>query len=246
MPDIRNDIIKNSYDGLNCIWMASGSIDFSLCEKDYICEDCPLDKIMRNLFSDDGRVGNINFNLYDLEFLDRIINKIENSSYDSRLIYFNNNVVVKHIFSNIYYLGLNPIFVSLLDNVTAIREYLKRVYFLKGQKILVIDGDWGSFTVSTPVNFMLLDKLNWKLEDLISKNWLALVLLNQQEIDDGKLSCCLWQKGQFKALKLLNDYKNCCLKINSISDKSAVKINSLFQLIGKDEYLKMLNCYCDE
>lgn len=246
MPDINNDILQHSYEGMNCIWGASGIINFCSCDNNFNCDECALDKILKNLFTEEGQVKSKYYDISDTEFIDKIIIKIKNLRYDEKLIYLKNNMVLKHIFSNIYYLGFNPVFVSLLDNITSIKEYMKRIYFVKGTTLMNIEGEWGSYTVKAPVNFLLLDKISHSHEEIISDNRIALVLLNQEEISEGKLSCIVWNNERLKILKLLDEYKSCCLKINTLPSFREEKINSFYKLIGKSEYIKLLNLQDNE
>ncbi len=246
MPGINNNILLNSYDGLDCIWMASGIIDSCLCNYNFNCDECATDKILRNLFTEEGQIKGNCFDISDTGFIEQIIYKLEHLHYDEKLIYLKNNLILKHVFSNIFYLGFNPIFICLLDNVISVKEYMKRVYFIKEGTIMTVEGEWGSYFVKSPVNFLYLDKLYNTPQDILSNNRIALVLLNQEEVSDGILSCFVWNNIRLKILKTLNDFKECCLKINSLPGDKKHKINSLYKLIGKSEYIKMLELCPEE
>ncbi len=246
MPGINNNILQVPNDGLHCIWTASGIIDCCLCGYNYLCEECATDKILKNLFTEEGRLKSSCCDVSNTAFIEKIINILEHLTYNKKLIYLKNNLVLKHVFSNIFYLGFNPIFLGLLENITGIKESMKRVYFLREGTIMAFEGEWGSYSIKTPVNFLFLDKLYKTYNDIISNNRFALVLLNQEELTDGVLSCFVWNKIRLKILKQLNDFKECCSKINLIPGDKKESINSLYKLIGKSEYIKMLNLIPDE
>jgi hypothetical protein len=194
---------------------------------------------MKNLFGDSDKMSN--YKLRDIAFIDVIIHKIEETNYDSKIIYLQNNLVVKNIYANIYYLGINPLIANLFENLTQVREYMRRVYFVNDNKILSIDGEWGSISLTSSINFLLLDKLNWSPEAILTNKWIALVAVNQNELTDVKLSHNQFQLQQVKILNMLNEYRDCCLCIKSDLNDKGEQIKYFYQLIGKDEYIKILN-----
>jgi glycine cleavage system H protein len=46
-------------DGQRCCWMTAGVLSYQLCDRDYDCDDCPLDAAMRKRFSrqEDSNTG---------------------------------------------------------------------------------------------------------------------------------------------------------------------------------------------
>lgn len=239
MVTLSQNIYENAIGGLDCIWIGSNIIEDKLCNRKFDCENCPLDKVMKNLFGDSDKMSN--YKLRDFAFIDAIIHKIEETNYDSKIIYLQNNLVVKNIYANIYYLGINPLIANLFENLTQVREYMRRVYFVNDNKILSIDGEWGSISLTSSINFLLLDKLNWSPEAILTNKWIALVAVNQNELTDVKLSHNQFQLQQVKILNMLNEYRDCCLCIKSDLNDKGEQIKYFYQLIGKDEYIKILN-----
>jgi hypothetical protein len=239
MVTLSQNIYENAIGGLDCIWIGSNIIEDKLCNRKFDCENCPLDKVMKNLFGDSDKMSN--YKLRDFAFIDAIIHKIEETNYDSKLIYLKNNLVVKNIYANIYYLGINPLIANLFENLTQVREYMRRVYFVNDNKILSIDGEWGSISLTSSINFLLLDKLNWSPEAILTNKWIALVAVNQNELTDVKLSHNQFQLQQVKILNMLNEYRDCCLCIKSDLNDKGEQIKYFYQLIGKDEYINILN-----
>ncbi len=239
MVTLSQNIYENAIGGLDCIWIGSNIIEDKLCNRKFDCENCPLDKVMKNLFGDSDKMSN--YKLRDIAFIDVIIHKIEETNYDSKIIYLQNNLVVKNIYANIYYLGINPLIANLFENLTQVREYMRRVYFVNDNKILSIDGEWGSISLTSSINFLLLDKLNWSPEAILTNKWIALVAVNQNELTDVKLSHNQFQLQQVKILNMLNEYRDCCLCIKSDLNDKGEQIKYFYQLIGKDEYINILN-----
>jgi hypothetical protein len=224
----------------DCIWMASNTIDYQVCEKEFDCENCTFDIILKNLVSKDSSKNQSDPVLNEADFLDKIISKLEDLKLDSKLIYLKNNLVLKHLFANIYYLGINPVTLSLLDSIKSVKEYMKKVYFNVDQTIVILEGEWGQFTIKAPMSFLLLDKLNWTPEDIVNRQWLTLIVINQSEIIDSQISAEDWKIEKAKFLKILIEYKDFCLKIDPSLLVTNEKIKYIYQLIGKTEYLKLL------
>jgi hypothetical protein len=230
----------------DCIWMTSNIIDYQACKKNFDCENCTLDKILKNLGSVENLKSRGNIILNGTDFLDKIIGKLEATNLDPKLIYLKNDLVLKHLFANIYYLGINPVILNLLDNIGSVKDYMKKVYFNTGQTIVVLNGSWGELPVKAPMSFLLLDKLNWTPEDIVNRQWLALIVINQAEIIDAQISGEEWKVEKFKALNALYEYKECCLKINPSLLAAGEKINYIYQLTGKAEYIKLLNAVAND
>ncbi len=232
---------EKMFTDLNCIWMISNLIGVKLCDKRFECDSCPLDIIMRNLTDSDSKKITNKLELCDTAFLDRIIDGISAADYQSNIIYLANSWILKHLYANIYYLGINPIVTPLLDDLTGIKEYMKRVYFIKGQKLLVMEGAWGKISLAVPMNFLLLDKLNWTPEEINANKWIALIVVNQNEIQDAAISADQWKNDKAKLTGLFREYKESCLLISSYNGDKGKKLNKFYQLIGSSEYIKLLN-----
>ena len=239
MVTMNQNIYDNSAGGLDCIWVGSNIIEDKLCDLKFNCENCPLDKVLKNLLPESEKQNC--YQLKDTAFIDIIIHKIKETRFDSKVIYLKNNLIIKNIYANIYYLGINPLVSNLLENIIQIKEYMRRVYFVKDNKILSIEGDWGVFNLTSSINFLLLDKLNWSLEAISENKWIALVAVNQNEISDVILSHNQFQIQQVKILNMLNEYRDCCLCIKPDLNANGFKIKYFYELIGKDEYINILN-----
>ena len=118
---------------------------------------------------------------------------------------------------------------------------MKRVYFIKDNKIIAIVGEWGTFTLKSSLNFLLLDKLNWAPEEILSNKWIALVAINPIEITDVKLSSSHVKMQQTRILNLLSEYRENCLCINTGINDNAEKVKYFYQLTGESEYIDILN-----
>lgn len=229
------------YSDLKCIWTISDLIGIKLCDQKFDCENCPLDIILRNVTDKNTNKVKKHYSLKNTEYLDKMLEKIESCGIDNSLIYLKNNWVLKHLYANIYYLGLNPAIVPLLENISGIKEYMKKVYFIKDQKILIVEGEWGNIALPAPINFLLLDKLNWKPEEITACKWIALIAVNQEEIRDSVISTDQWKLDKSILINLISEFKDCCMMIKTEHNSEGSKINYLYRLIGNTEYRKLLN-----
>ncbi len=238
--------LKNLYNEemnakLNCTWMISNMVGIKLCDKKFECETCPLDIIMRNINGDGSNTRRKSLELNDTSFIDRIINGMNAADYQANLIYLKNNWIVKHLYANIYYMGINPVITPILDDLISIQEYMKKIYFTKDQKLLVLEGDWGKLPLSVPMNFLLLDKLNWSPEEINANKWIALIAANQNEIQDAEISVDQWKTDKANLINLLSEYKENCQIISWHKEDKGETINKFYQLVGCIEYTKLLN-----
>ncbi len=244
------NLIQNKDSGndgeLNCLWMDANIDEYLLCEKDFDCESCVIDKILSNLSNaKDGKESN-QLVLGNTDFIDNTIYDMERMNLESQMIYLKNDLVLKHLFAGIFYLGINPLTVRLLENVDQVKEQMKRIYFVKDQTIISFVGEWGNLTFKSPMNFLLLDKLNWTFDDIKTRQWIALVLVNQSEILETQLSGVEWQTEKLNTITLLKKYKYGCSKIIDSSKQAGKEIKFFSQLTGKDEYLKILRHFFNE
>ena len=105
---------RNRSEDLHCIWMASNHVAYKLCDKEFDCENCDFDKAIRNLSVQNNFNGNEESKHKDI--LIDTISKIENEFYDEKLIYLNNQLIIKKLFGPTYYLRLNPLLSPLFDD----------------------------------------------------------------------------------------------------------------------------------
>jgi hypothetical protein len=238
MADRKNGNIK-SFQDLKCIWMSSGIVDYKLCDKNFDCEDCQFDKVIRNLSVDPKQKSFYADN--EVSILDSLINKVKSQVFEPKNIYLKGHLVVKHLFANTYYLGINPCIMLFLDNINSVKDGGHQGYILKNQALFRVEGEWGYITFTSPMNFTLLDKLNFNPEDIFTNKWFAIIGTNQPEITTARISKELWHSQHANSLKLLNDYKMDGPKIGTTLMDGGSPIKNLNRFLGNTEYLKLLS-----
>jgi len=196
---------KNNFQGssgeLNCIWMTSELVKYKLCDKEFDCENCEFDKVFRNLsikMNDKNNPGTKNKDL-----VERLIKRIENENYDDKVLYLKNQLIMKNLFGNAYYLGINPVVHYLLDDFSYIHEFNSNE-IKRDQIIFTLEGKWGIKQFISPINFMIIEKLN--LSQFKLNQWYAVILFNEADIENFRISQEEWNKEKNTTLSILKDY----------------------------------------
>ncbi len=166
----KNVYKSNNYEMMKCIWMASGIIEYKLCDNQFDCENCSFDKVIGNLSNEKEIQFNGITNVANI-----IFDKLQSIRYDDKIIYLKNNFIAKEICHDTFYLGINPIFVSFLDIVRSTMVYESGKNIFTGQQIIQILGEWGSVSLSAPMNFLIYDKVGDPTDNPFKSQWFAII-----------------------------------------------------------------------
>ena len=231
---------KNNFQGppgsLNCIWMASELVKYKLCDKEFDCENCEFDKVFRNL---SVKVNDKNDpDLQNNDLIERLLKRIENESYEDKIIYLKNQLVLKNLFGNAYYLGINPVVLYLLDDFSRIHEFNNNE-IKREQIIFTLEGKWGIKQFISPINFIIIEKIN--LSQFKLNQWYAVVLFNEADIENFSLTKDEWTKEKNTTLSVLRENVVKNPSIGQSMMDGGEKIKYLHQYLGSKEYLKLLN-----
>jgi hypothetical protein len=232
----QNETSGNNYHALKCIWMASGLIEYKLCDKQFDCENCPFDRVIRNFSNEEENLNTGMPNIINI-----ILNKLRCIKYDEGIIYLKNNLIARQILPNTYYLGVNPILISFLDNVGIMMECGAGKNVLHGEPIIQFFGEWGTINLPAPMNFSIYDKVNNPADDPMIAKWIAIIGAIPQEISLGKLSKEGWNDLHSRSLELVEEIKLAYSKIGITMNDGGSQIKYFHQLIGKDKYIEILN-----
>jgi hypothetical protein len=238
MSDKKNGTNKTFQD-LKCIWMSSSVVEYKLCDKDFDCENCQFDKVIRNLAVDSKQQITTGEN--PVSVLDSLIKKVKNQVYEPKNIYLKSQLMVKHLFADTYYLGINPHILLFLDNINSVKDAGHQGYILKNQALFKVEGEWGYITFTSPMNFTLLDKLNLNAEDILSNKWFAIISIDQSEISTARIARDAWYTNQVNSLSLLNEYKQNTPKIGATLLDGGIPVKNLNRFLGNTEYIKVLS-----
>ncbi len=230
---------QNSSNNMNCIWMTSELVKYKLCDKEFDCENCEFDKVFRNLsvkMNDNLPKAGLG-DAQNGDLLERVIKRIENETYDNKVLYLKNQLVIKNLFGNAYYLGINPVVHYLLDDFDTIHEFNNNE-IKRDQIIFTLEGSWGVKQFVSPINFMVIEKINFSQFKL--NKWYAIILFNETDKDDFWISEKEWYRKKNIALADLKELLADKPHIGQSMMDGGEKIKYLHQYIGSKKYFKLL------
>jgi hypothetical protein len=170
-----------------------------------------------------------------------ILNKLQSIKYDNKIIYLKNNLIAKEICHDTFYLGINPILISFLDTVSFLSVYESKKNILTDQQVIQILGEWGSISLSAPMNFMIYDLLDFPIDKLLTMQWVAIIGAVDQEISKGMVHQEEWMTMHANSISIIEEIKSNTPKIGNTMLDGGTKIKFLHQLLGKKRYLDILN-----
>ena len=223
---------------MNCIWI--GLLKHKLCSREFDCGNCEFDKVFRDLSAkmDDNDTTTRSVNIQSEDMLESLITKIEHETFDETVLYLKNQLVIKNLFGNAYYLGVNPILLYLLEDFDSIQDFYN-TEIKRAQTIFLLKGKWGMKQFISPINFMIIKKINFS-EFKLNK-WYAIILFNELEKENVLLSERDWLKEKNNILTTLKEYKYNKPQIGQSMLDGGEKIKYFHQYIGNKKYLKLLD-----
>jgi len=232
----KNVYKSNDYKMMKCIWMASGIIEYKLCDNQFDCENCSFDKVIQNLSNEKEIQFNGITNVANI-----IFNKLQSIKYDNKIIYLKNNFIAKEICHDTFYLGINPILMSFLDTVSSMMVYECGKNIFTGQQIIQILGEWGSVSLSAPMNFLIYDKVGDSTDNPFKSQWLAIIGVVHQEISSCNLYQEEWDKMHERAISIIEEIKSHAPTVGETMMDGGIQNKFLHQLVGKKKYLNILD-----
>ncbi len=233
---MENNNRRRSED-LHCIWMSSNHVAYKLCHKEFDCENCDFDKAIRNLSAINNFDGKDEDNHKDI-LLDTI-SKIENETFDEKIIYLENQLIIKKLFGPTYYLGLNPLLLPLFDDEVSLEGFEEDI-ISKGQFLFKINGKWGEKNFYSPLNLILIEKLNFNKGQLPLNNKLAVILMNDFEDSICSMEINDWNIRKNSSIQLLKSFVKSKPDIGQSLMDGGEKIRYLHQYLGTAKYFKLL------
>jgi hypothetical protein len=225
---------------MNCIWMSSDLVNYKLCDRDFDCENCEFDKVMMN-FSvklPENQTVKPDANVKEEDLLEKLIKRIESETFDEKVIYLKNQLVLKNLFGNAYYLGINPILIYLLDDFSSLHEFNNNE-IKRDQIIFTLEGSWGLKKFISPIDFMIIEKINFSQFRL--NKWYSIVLFNGIDRDENLLSLEEWTRKKYEALSTLKKHLKKNPEIGQSMMDGGKKTKFLYQYLGKNVYQNLLN-----
>jgi glycine cleavage system H lipoate-binding protein len=238
------DYSFNTYEDMKCIWMAGNLVEYKLCDKSFDCENCPFDKVIRNLCSEKiTELETVVFGFERKDILTYVIDKLKNIKYDENLIYVDKKFILKHLFDETYYLGINPLMLALLDNITSV-DYLNIDNNVsRSQSAFSLKGSWGSITFNSPFSMRIVEKLNFLEKRSSPHKWIALAAVNKESVNKTKLTGEEWKRQKLNVINMIEKYRYSYPEVGPTLQDGGKPLSFIYQLIGKKEYLNLLKSF---
>jgi hypothetical protein len=225
---------------IKCIWMSSNIIEYKLCDRNFECDNCIFDKVMRNLSNELQNELNEKSKLGRMNLLDRLINIIAMQEANGKTIYLKNQLRVKYLFGDNYYLGFNPVFMSLLDNITSIKNFEDKNIYKMNERFFTLSGDWGSINLQAPMNLILTDKIHFSPGEIAKHNWFAIISAKDKDISAASISVNDLQKEQLDVISFLNNYRNQFQGVGETLYDGGKEVQFIYQAVGKKNYKNLI------
>lgn len=230
-----------NYNSMKCIWMSSNTVEYKLCDKNFDCDNCVFDKIMRNINLEEPGSGSEIKKDSDPNIVRRKINLLKSIRYTPGYNYLNNSIILKKLFGKTYYLGLDKSAYLFLDTLKEYELQSAGSGIKKGSSLLKLWGEWGEAEVVSPINFLIVDKLKHNIGDVKVNSWLSLVDADPEEIRKSELNEEDYSGNlselENKLLEIENEYNYLGERLND----GGIRLNYLYQVTGIEKYKSFLN-----
>lgn len=229
--------------GRKCIWMEADVVAYKLCDKNYDCERCSFDFIMRNSWMERTDAGEAILKFGNNHVVDRVISEIAGLSYDNEFIYLKNNLVLKHMFGGVYTIGLSGALAVFLEDIDSVELIPSYGMIKNNDTVLEIKGKWGSKIIHSPMNFTLLQKMKIDPDDLPEDNWFGVISVTEVELTCANYPAVNARENNQRIIARLYDYMKTEPEAGHTMLDGGLKCNYLYEILGKDEFSKFLNDY---
>lgn len=222
----------SSFEGLQCIWMKSGLVEYKLCDKNFDCDNCYFHSVMRNK---QAVVEDSKYN-----YVNNLLHTITSALKERGVIYINGGFTLKKLFNDTYFIGISKLITDLLkvDSVTVIDGHKKN--YEQGEPFLTVTGSWGTKTINAPFRFTMLD-LNTKSGPFKpGSKWAGMI-----EVQDECLKPHISSDDDYKAMndevyKIILEETHTEHYAGLTMHDGGVHIDSLEKLLGKELFDKVL------
>jgi hypothetical protein len=229
------------FNDMKCIWMSSNLVEYKLCDKDFDCENCEFDKVMRNqaarMRDDDSSSPGANF-------FSKLIEKLKNETKFRKppYYYLKNNLVVKNLFGNIYYIGVNPAVLLMLDCLNSVRFLTNGdKYVQRGVPFLRIQGEWGSVQIISPIAFLFLNQSEFETVDFLTNEWFGLIEAKSEDILGVSYAEREYEDNITDLESRLNNFVIAYPETGVTMMDGGKDVRNLHEAIGTSNYLKLLS-----
>ncbi|OGU35248.1 MAG: hypothetical protein A2068_12795 [Ignavibacteria bacterium GWB2_35_6b] len=230
--------MSRKYNEIKCIWADSGIIGYKLCDKNFDCENCELDKVLR-------KSAIINTEIE--EKLDRsknivakISSEINSLKYDAHYLHLKNYLCLKNLFGDKYFLGISPLIYNLFANSEGTFKCPKEYSVKAGEKIAELSGQWGSINIASPLPLKVLKQIPQKNGEVNSTNWIGIVEVSDENISSSVISENEFEENKNLITALLKSKESFKTSAGQTMYDGGVKVKNLPDLFGQNEFCNFI------
>lgn len=231
-----NSYHHKSFDEIKCIWMKNGTVDYRLCDMNFICDNCLFDKKVRSVLSKfnsgiEDKISSFSFEtIFELD-----INSIP---FTHPYYRFGNSIVLKYFIGNNYYIGLEEFFTKIVDGscVAKFSSEIPEVH--AGDLILKLSGKWGELNITAPFDFRFIEQFEPTDVFTKGKRWFGII-----EADKKKFLHITTNSAKDKFENVKKKLRKYYINSNQIGVTmydGGESLKHLYQIIGKKEFLKLV------
>lgn len=229
---------NNEFNNLQCIWMKSNFIQYKLCDKNFNCDDCLFDKVMQNARVNAGDLETDKRAIVNI--LDDKLEQLNSITCNDGYKYLKNNIVLKNLFGNTYYMGLSPLAKIMLDEASGFNYCKDGQPIQTHYPIVQFFANWGSVKVHSPLNFYCLGRLKQEIKSQHADDWFLLMEVMPEELEYAEISKEDFSINVKEVEKILLNAKNEFSNIGpTLNDGGQVETH-LNKVLGKDLYYNIL------
>lgn len=229
----------NSLENLKCIWMASNNVEYKLCDMNFNCEKCPFDKVMSNAPSHELSAKKPE--VMGMGIIEELAERVFETTYPHNVTLLKNNLVLKSLFENTYYLGISPIGSLILENVSDYNLFLDSVNINKDEPIIELFGEWGNVSITSPFSFHTLGNFKKSTGNKVKiDSWFCIVEAKEEDIATAKINPSEYANMISDVTGYLNSREEMLSHVGITMNDGGERLEHLYQVIGKNDYNKLL------
>ncbi|HKB87308.1 MAG TPA: hypothetical protein VKD08_14130 [Ignavibacteriaceae bacterium] len=230
-----------NYDSMKCIWMSSNTVEYKLCDKNFDCDNCVFDRIMRNINPGNSASDSCESSNFQSNIIRRKLDLLKAIHYSPGYHYMGRSIILKKLFDKTYYLGLDKTAYLFLDNLKEYEFQTAGSGITRGKGLLKLWGEWGETEIVSPINFLIVDKLKHSIADFKVSSWLSLVDADPDEIRQVELTEDEYNQNltdlSTRLLELENEFNFLGARLND----GGLKVMTLYEATGIEKYKEFLN-----
>ncbi|MDD8017828.1 MAG: hypothetical protein PHP42_05610 [Bacteroidota bacterium] len=251
----------------HCVWMDAGLVNYKLCDKNFECESCEFDKIMRTQhhpFSERAVMQSepTVTRFVDQEMTDKVedvivtqlIRPLQNISLPDDRMYFRNHTWLQRMDDGSYKIGVDSFIAELINPLVGVVVINTPSKIEKDSPYAWLIRDDETFTLYNPLagtaistNPVLNSKPITITQDPYAGGWIMTITTQQEMTSLNR--CYTAEEFQYRIendLRHIKSLLHLSLKkqqgnVGSTSYDGGVRVETIEQFIGEKRYMQLLS-----